>query len=143
MRARQALEIPILDLFPGSPTVVNDHFVHRYVSNTVKQNANPNVEPEIATCHNTELHVEPTWNSEDERKKIVALKETLVRLMVIAVQFPTERVHQILVGKPRYELHEPEGRHDPKYVDENLHFSFKLRVASYKLLEDHLLVADG
>jgi hypothetical protein len=130
---RQSLKVPVPYLLSCSPAVVNDHFMYRYIGNSIKQNANAHIEPEIATGHDAELHIEPTRNGEDQGEKVVALKETVMRLMVIAVQGPAERVHHVFVRKPSHELHEPEGCYDPEYVDEDLHFRFKLQVASYKL----------
>ena len=119
MSPRQALKIPMLDLVSCSPTVVYDHFMHRYIGYSVQQDPNTDIQSEIAAGHNAKLHIKPTWNGKDQCKEIIPLKEPFFRLMMVAVNGPRESMHHVLVRKPRHELHEPEGSQYPEYVDEN------------------------
>jgi hypothetical protein len=120
MSSCQSLKIPMLDLITRSPTIVDDHFVNRNVSDAIEQNSNTDVEPEIAAGHDAELHVEPTRNGKDQSEEVVALKEITGGLMMIAMNGPSEGVHHIFMRKPCYELHEPKGRKNPEYVDKDL-----------------------
>lgn len=138
MRSCQSLEIAVLDLIAGAPTVVDDDLMNGHISDAVKQNSDTDIQPEITACHDAELHIQPTWNGEDEREQVVSLKCVSCRLMVILMQRPTESVHHILVRKPSHKFHGPKGSDDPEYVDEDLHFSFKQRAASYKLSKSSL-----
>lgn len=118
----QALKVAVLDLAAGAPSVVDHHFVHGHVGNAVEQDPQPHIEAEIESGHHPELHVQPTWNSEYEREPVVTLEESVMGLMMVAVNGPTEGVHHILMREPRHEFHEPECGNDPKYVDDDLHF---------------------
>ena len=108
----QTLEIPVFDLVSRSPTIVNDHFMNGDVCNAVEQDSESDIKPKIKPGHDTELHIQPTWNGKNQRKPIVPLKTTSIRLMVVSVKRPAEGVHHILVGEPRHKLHGPKGDDD-------------------------------
>lgn len=92
--------------------------MHIHIGNTIECYSNADVKPKIAASYYSKLHIEPTWNSKYQCKKVVALEEFSRRLMVVAVNVPSKGVHHILMGKPRHKLHSKECGYNAKDVKE-------------------------
>ncbi len=90
------------------------------IRHAIEQNSDTDIKPKVATGHDAEHHIQPTWDGKNQSKKIIFLKETIMRLMMVFMKIPRKSVHHIFMRKPRHEFHRPEGGNNPKYVDEDV-----------------------
>ena len=95
------------------------HLVSKNIGYAIEQNSDTDIKPKIATRHDSEHHIQPTWDGKDQSKKIIFLKETIMRTVMIFMKIPRKSVHHIFMRKPRHKFHGPEGCENPKYVDED------------------------
>lgn len=96
--------------FPEEPEpLMNENVVYKKVGHPVNGNSQANPEKVIiAGLHPKEKSCD-TGNGENEKEKIVVLKETLRLLVVmIFVQRPQQTVHDIFMSEPGHAFHSEE-----------------------------------
>jgi hypothetical protein len=124
MSSGQSSEVPVGYLIPRAPSVMDYNFMHGYIGYAIQKDSQSDVESEVKSGHDPELHVQPTWNGKDQGKPIVLLKGRIGWVVMVFVQRPSKGVHHIFMGKPRHKLHGPEGSNNDGYVNYDLHQSF-------------------
>lgn len=82
--------------------------MHQNIRNTIQGNANAYIEFVVEAIHHTEHREKPGWNSEHQRKKVVALKLVPCWDVMILMDTPKETMHDILMRKPGHAFHKRE-----------------------------------
>jgi hypothetical protein len=110
VRPPNAPGIPVVGISKYFEALMDKDIVHQEIRDSVRQDPQTDgpALPEIRICTgHDEGHADHRVENE---KGIVALEPGIVVLpVVVLVKAPQEPMHDILMGKPRHELHDAEG----------------------------------
>jgi hypothetical protein len=108
MRLSDGSEVPIVGIVKPFETSMDEHIMYQEIGNSIEQNAQSDIKPEIIARHHAKHDEQPTGDGINQKKYIIAFKNVLVRFMVILVEIPHKAMHYKAMRSPRHPFHDEE-----------------------------------
>jgi len=101
----------ISNIGPGKPTnpLVDDHFMHQKISDSIQAESSPYGNQPIIPVNDPQHDKKPAGNGKEKKEIIIFFKESRTLLVMILVEVPEEPMHDKPVQTPAHPLHKHEG----------------------------------
>jgi len=117
MRPANGADIGVVAAGKPFKPLVNDHFVHQKIRDTVQCKSRADGDAPVLLVNNTQHDEQPARHRKNEEEGIVLFKKAGAFVVMVFVEVPQKTVHYITVHQPGNAFHEQEGNKGDRYVN--------------------------
>jgi hypothetical protein len=114
-------QVPVVAVAHEFEALVNENIMHQEVTATIQRDTDTHEKFNVVSVDDTKEHEQETGNGEDQEEGVVPFKKSLVALVVVAVKYPKQSVHNVFVGDPCHSLHHDESDQNGQNFNKDFH----------------------